>query len=283
MPQPWKLATALALLSGLAVGWLDVHAIEVQGPLLVLMLAAFTLALLSRAPTWLLAIAVGAGLPLGHVISSAVGRGGETQWGMLIAVIPSLLAALGGRGVGTLIRSTSTTLADSETSNADHAWYDRPTAPTYLLGAALLGCAVIGAAPVYATSVARGQPFTWWVTTIWQIISFFAWAFAAPLVLRVWGSMRREDAQGVTPTDLAVHAAIVAGIALLHALVLPLFTRALFIPLGTSGIGGAATWALAAYLPLDALTYCLIVGLGHASDANRRARAAEMRTPHHEY
>jgi sensor histidine kinase YesM len=36
-------------------------------------------------------------------------------------------------------------------------------------------------------------------------------------------------------------------------------------------------WALAAYLPLDALTYCLIVMLGHASDAKVLARVVAER------
>ena len=277
MSQPWKLATATALLSGMTVGWLDVRAAEVQGPLLALMLATFIVALVTRAPAWLLAIAAGAGLPIGHLVSRAAGEGGDAHWGMLVACIPALLAAYGGRWISTLIQSTTTTLTGAETTNDNDAWYERPASPPYLLGVALFGCAAIGAAPVYAVSVARGQPIAWWVTTIWQIISFVAWTLTAPLVLRIWNSRRRDDAPGVTPAELATHAAFVTAIALLHALALPLLTSALFIPLGSSGIGGAATWSLAAYLPLDALTYCLVVGLGHASDANRRARAAATR------
>jgi LytS/YehU family sensor histidine kinase len=100
---------------------------------------------------------------------------------------------------------------------------------------------------------------------------------AVPLVLRTWRQLRRTSTHGVAPAEIATHAAIVLGLALLHAAVLPLLTRALFIPLGPGGIPRAATWALAAYLPLDALTYCITVLLGHASDTSALARSAAER------
>ena len=275
--RPLVLAPFLALLAGLAVGWLDVGASEVQGPLLLLMVAAFAISLLSRAPAWLIAIATTVGLPLAHVIMSLVTGAGDAQWGMLVALIPASLAAYGGKGVASLIATTSGTLVAADRETPTLRWYARDTPQAHLLGAALLGCAIVGGVPVYAASVARGQPFAWWLTIVWQIISLLAWALAAPLVLRMWQRVRGTGVQGISPLEISSHAAIVAAIALLHAVLLPIITRLLLVPLGPRGVPGAAVWALAAYLPLDALTYCLIIGLGHASDTTRRAAAAAAR------
>ena len=54
-----------------------------------------------------------------------------------------------------------------------------------LIGAVLIGCAAVGLGPVYATLVARGQPFAWWVAILWQLVTLVAWAAATPLVLRI--------------------------------------------------------------------------------------------------
>jgi two-component system LytT family sensor kinase len=269
-----SIAVATSFLAGLAVGWVDVGASEVQGSVLVLMLAVFAITIASRAPAWLVAVWVVLGMIVGHAIFAH----GELQWGILIAVIPALIAAYGGRGVVTLIGRTTSSLEEREPTPANEsAWHLRSWPTSTLLGASLLGCAFIGTAPVYATNVARGQPFSWWLTIIWQIISFLAWVLATPLVLRAWRALRRDRAAGVTTVELSTHAAIVAGIALLHAVVLPLITRVMFVPLGPNGIGGATAWALAAYLPLDALTYSLTIMLAHASDATAVARAASAR------
>ncbi len=191
------------------------------------------------------------------------------------------MAAYAGRWIESVMHATSTTLA-SVTDAAVRGeeivpWHTRPAPSTLLLSLALLGTAIVGAVPVNATTNAHGQPFAWWVTTVWQIISFTAWVLAAPAVLRFWQAQRNRDAQGLTITEVAANAAAAGPIAGVHALTLPLLTRALFVPLGREGVGSAVAWALAAYLPLDALTYCLIVGLGHASDVDRRARAAAAR------
>jgi LytS/YehU family sensor histidine kinase len=90
-------------------------------------------------------------------------------------------------------------------------------------------------------------------------------------VLRAWRTLRR-DGGSVTLAEVSTHAAIIAGIALLHAVALPLLTRVLFVPLGPSGMPSATAWALSAYLPLDALTYSLTIMLAHASDAKALER-----------
>ena len=269
-------ATALALGAGLVIGWFDVSATEVQGSVLLLMVAAFAIALLSRAPGWLVALATTAGLTLVHGLL----RSGNANWRTLIAFVPTSIAAYGGTLLSAVLRSSSTSLTvqtADDTTPAEVAWHERAASAPALLGVALFGCAIVGAVPVYATSVARGQPFAWWLTTIWQIITFIAWAVACSSVLRVWRFARGIDAHGIAPREIGTHAAVAASIAALHAMVLPLLTRLLFIPLGPAGISGAMRWAFAVYLPLDALTYCLIVGLGHASDVQRRARAAATR------
>ncbi len=269
-----SIAVAASFLAGLAVGWVDVGASEVQGPLVLLMLAAFVITVVARAAAWLVAMWVVQGLLVGHAIFAR----GELEWGILIAVIPALIAAYGGRAVAALIGKTSSSLATGEPSPPDAtAWHLRPWTTSTLLGAALQACALLGAVPVYATNVARGQPFSWWITIVWQVISFLAWVVATPLVLRAWRTLRRDRAAGVTPAELSTHVVMVAGIALLHAVVLPVITRAMFVPLGPNGVTGAMAWAFAAYLPLDALTYSLTIMLARASDATAVARAASAR------
>lgn len=285
MTRPWKLAALAALCLGLVVGWIDVGATDVQGPVLLLMLASFIVALGSRAPVWIIAVAATLGMPIVAIGAWVATGASEPRFAMLIAVVPAFLASFAGRRIGRVIRSTAGSLATAEIIEKGNAvaelahrpWHERSAEPAYLVGGALLGCALIGAVPVYATSVARGQPLGWWVTTWWQVVSFVAWAMLAPFLLRAWRRMRSADNVGVAPAELVVHGAIVACIAATHALVLPLLTRALMVPLGPDGLHGAVLWAFAALLPLDALTYCLIIGLGHASNASRRARAAASR------
>jgi hypothetical protein len=145
-----------------------------------------------------------------------------------------------------------------------------------LIGAVLLGCTAIGMGPVYATFVARGQPFAGWLATIWQLGSLVAWAVGSPIVIRAWRHIHdRENA--VSRHKLATHALIILGVAASHSLLAPLVTRALFIPLGTSSIVASAAWAFVAYLPLDALTYLAVCGAAYASDVDRRAKALAAR------
>src|SRR5882672_10909072 len=99
---------------------------------------------------------------------------------MLVALVPALVALYSGRGVASLIGTTSATLSP-EAAGSSQPWHLRPASPAWLLGTALLGCAVVGGVPVYATNAARGQPFAWWLTIIWQIVSFLAWVLAVPL------------------------------------------------------------------------------------------------------
>src|SRR5689334_24197947 len=113
------------------------------------MAAAFLLAIPRAAPAWAVAIATAAGLPLAHIAGRALGDREGASWGMLIAVAPALLAAYVGAGTGVVMRRTSARVHRR-----------------FLLGGVLLGSAVVGLGPVYASLIARGQPFAWWVALL---------------------------------------------------------------------------------------------------------------------
>jgi signal transduction histidine kinase len=125
--------------------------------------------------------------------------------------------------------------------------------------------------------LARTQPFAWWIAAIWQLISLVGWAVAAPVILRSWRTVASSGEGGSSAMELTRHAMTVLAIAATHAVLLPLGTRVLFIPLGASTFLSAVGWAFVAYLPLDALTYVALTGAAYVSDADRRARAATTR------
>ncbi len=257
--------------AGLAIGWLDVGASAVQGTLLLLMVAAFGLALVTQTPAWQIALAVAAGLPLAHAVSAALGYGGDVQLAMLIAVVPLLAAAFGGRMVAGLITQASTSIESASVVGTS------ALTTTQILGLALIACIKLGFVPVYATLIARAQPNAWWVAMIWQILTFVAWAAGTPRVIALWRSTRASKRDGMELSELLLHASIVLGIACVHAVLLTAATRALFIPFGSASLLEAIEWAFAAYLPMDALTYCLVVGIAHAYDADRQLRNAASR------
>jgi len=178
---------------------------------------------------------------------------------MLIPVIPATIAAYVGHGVGMATRSASSLI-------------DRRV----LVGTMLIACSVVGTGPVYATLIARGQPFAWFVTTIWQLVTLVAWSIATPFLIRMWqqSSVSVDDGW---PSQLAGHVALIMGVALAHSVALPLGTRALFIPLGSASFASAIGWAFVAYLPLDTLAYVAVWGAAYLSDADRRARDAAIR------
>jgi two-component system, LytTR family, sensor kinase len=254
---PW-LTTALA--GGFTVGWLDRSATEVQGPLLLFMAVAFLIAVPRRAPAWAVAIATAAGLPLAHIVGHALGDAQGTSWGMVILLVPATLAAYVGTATGAAMRSVSAAL-------------DRRV----LIGVVLIGCAVVGTGPVYASLVARGQPFAWWLTTLWQLVSLVAWAVGMPLVLRLWRAVHVADDTAPKPDEVVAHALTAVAIAATHAVLLVLGTLVVHVPLGTSSVANAIGWAFAAYLPLDVLTYVAVAGAAYASNADRRAHAAATR------
>ena len=253
---PW---IAAALVGGLFVGWLDRSATDVQAPLLLLMTVAFLTAIPRQAPAWAVALAAAAGLPLAHALGRTLGDPAGASWGMLIPAIPATVAAYVGHRVGVSTRNAS-------------GLVDR----RMLIGGMLIVCTAAGTGPVYATLVARGQPLAWFVTTIWQLATLTAWSIAAPFLIRMW-QRAVVAADAGWGSGLTRHAPVVLGFAVAHALLLPLVTRGLFIPLGSTTFAGAIGWAFIAYLPLDTLAYVAVWGASVLSDADRRARDAAIR------
>jgi two-component system LytT family sensor kinase len=272
-----------ALLAGAVVGVLDLAATEVQGPALLLMTAAFCLAAPRKAPAWLVGVLVGAGIPAAHIVAGIFGARGDASFGMLVALAPALLAAYAGRVFGALVASAGNALPrGAETAEAAaRRWYDRPMDSRVLLGTALVGCAIAGGVPVYATLVAREQPFAWWLTLVWQLVSLVGWVVLTPLVLRLRAGLARRELGAadapMTAAEAGAHAAVVTGIAVGHAAGVVILTRLLFIQIGPAGFGPAIAWAFAAYLVLDALTYVLVLSLAYASDTDRHLRDAAQR------
>ena len=256
--QPWPWIAA-ALAGGLSVGWLDRSATEVQGPLLLLMTVAFLTAIPRQAPAWAVALAAAVGLPLAHALGRTLGDPTGASWGMLIPAIPATIAAYVGHGVGVSTRNASGLI-------------DR----RMLIGGLLIVCTAAGTGPVYATLVARGQPFAGFVTTIWQFATLVAWSIATPFLIRMWQRTLVAAHEGWS-NELTRHTPVVLGLAVAHALLLPLVTRGLFNPLGSTTVAGAIGWAFIAYLPLDTLVYVAVWGAAYLSDADRCARDAAIR------
>jgi hypothetical protein len=223
------------------------------------MTVAFLTAIPRQAPAWAVAVAVTAGLPIAHALGRALGDATGASWGMLVAAIPATIAAYVGHGVGISTRSASGLVERR-----------------ILIGGMLIACTVAGTGPVYATLVARGQPFAWFVTTIWQLTTLVAWSIATPFLIRMW-QRTLVTADAGWSNELGRHALIIVGVAVAHALFLPLITRGLFIPLGSATFASAIGWAGVAYLPLDALAYVAVWGAAYLSDADRRARDAALR------
>jgi two-component system LytT family sensor kinase len=258
--------TALAL--GLIVGWTDLSAGAVQGPVLLLMVSAFVLSLAGARPAWLIAVSAALGIPAMHLVAAATGSDGEASWGMLVAIVPGLLAAYGGVAVGWLLHAAADLLGVDTRTRAQ-------SLP--LLTLVIAGCTAVGVLPVWATLNARAQPITWWVTLWWQVVTLVSWAAVTPLLLR---TRRSSDpgTSGVTARWVLHHLALIVTIAVLHSIGLALLTRILMVPLGPAEISGAAKWAFAAYLPMDGLTYVLVSTFAWASDADRLARAAAQQS-----
>lgn len=223
------------------------------------MTVAFLAAIPRTAPAWAVALAATAGLPLADAIGQTLGDPTGPSWGMLITAIPAMIAAYVGHGVGMATRNAS-------------GLVDR----RILIGGMLIACIVAGTGPVYATLVARGQPFAWFVTTIWQLGTLVAWSIATPFLIRIWQRTLLAADNGWS-SQLARHILIIAAGAGVHALLLPLITRGLFVPLGGTTFAGAVGWAFLAYLPLDTLAYVAVWGAAYLSDAERRARDAALR------
>ena len=261
----------IALAGGAAVGWLDSGAREVQGPVLLLMLLNFALTLPGRAPVLFTAVASAAGLPLVSAL-----RLHALNAGMLIAIVPALIAGGGGALVGRFLDVATSRLAKSAAPSAEVPWHERPLPLRFVLGSALVGLSIAGTWSVHTALVALGHPVPEFVAMVWETMTLVGWTAVAPIILRDRARASEPASPGLTPADAGLHLAIVLALCVMHAALITTATAVLLIPV-RPGWPEMARAAFESYLPLDAAAYLAILAIGRASDAERHRRAAADR------
>jgi two-component system, LytTR family, sensor kinase len=260
---------AIALAGGSVVGWVDASASEVQGSVLLLMLLNFALTLPGRAPVILTAIASAAGLPLVYAL-----RLHAFNAGMLIAIVPALIAGGGGALVGRFLDLATTGLTESAEDSAEVPWHARPLPLRFVLGSALVGLSVAGTWSVHTALVALGHPVPGFVAMVWETMTLVGWTAVAPIILRAHS--RESVPTGLTLADATLHVAIVLALCVVHTTLITTATAVLLIPVHPSWPDMARA-AFESYLPLDAAAYLAILPIGYASDVERHRRAAAER------
>jgi hypothetical protein len=262
---------ALAFAGGWAAGWLDLRAVDVQSPALVLMLVNFALTLPGRAPMTLVAIASALPLPLAHII--AYHTLGDLNLGYLVALIPAFIGAGGGRLAGSLLDIAARRLTDSS-AESDARWLERPLSTRFILAVALVIIAALGLPSANAALRGINHVATDFVAIIWEIMTLLGWIALTPVLLDERPTARptaRHAAAGLTPTAAATHLLIIGVLTVIHAATLVALSGLLFIPL-TPNWHTLARTAFTIYLPLDFLAYLTILALGFASDVERQRR-----------
>ena len=261
---------------GALIGWLDLSATDVQGPLLLIMLGAFILGMSGRVAPWLAGIVIGAGMVAAHLIAWALGVSSATGVGSIIAVAPAIAAAYGGKLMGALVGRAADSLPygrvspELQSSEPSLPWYAQRGASRGLLAAILCGTSVIGLPVVYHALLAAGQPIAWWVAIIWQIFTLAGWIILTPVVI----AHRAGKADPLTADSVATTLAQIVGLAMVHAIVLVVLTRMLLIPPGDQEMFVRIGHAFAAYLPLDIVTFVFLWTLAYVSNADRHLRDA---------
>jgi signal transduction histidine kinase len=211
-----------------------------------------------------------------HLIAWAVGVSSDAGFGSIIAVAPAIGAAYGGRLMGALVGRAADSLPygrltpERQLSEPSLPWYAERGASTGLLAAILCGTAVIGFPVVFQALRVAGQPITWWVAIIWQIVTFAGWIILTPVVI----AHREAKGEALTAGSVATTLAQIVGLAMVHATFLVLLTRILLIPEGDQEAFKRIGHAFAAYLPLDIVTFVLISTLAYVSNADRHLREA---------
>ncbi len=274
----WWLGATVGL--GALIGWLDLSATEVQGPILLVMLAAFAAGMAGAVSPWIAGAAMALAMTAVHLIAWAVGAGDASGLGSVVAVIPAIAAAYGGRLMGMLVERAAESLpygrsaGNAALAEATLPWYAYRGASRMLLATIVCGCALIGLPIVYYALQAVRQPVAWWVAIIWQVVTLMGWVVLTPVVIH----LRDDRAPAPTADGVATVAIEIVGLAAVHAVMLVLLTRILFIPLGDSGALAQMGHAFGAYLPLDIVTFVLLRTLAYVSDADRHLRDAAARS-----
>lgn len=257
----------LAFCGGALAGQADLAARAVQGPALLLMVTNFALTLPGRAPVLLIALCSWIAMPAVHAFVTH-----EINPGIVIALVPALVAAAGGSLAGKLLDTTANKLTGE--SGAPRAAEPSMLPTRAVLAVALLCIGAIGIAPTRDLLAAVGHPVSAWLATIWQVLTLLGWIVCTPMVLLLGRSP--DESSTVTSIDLVRHVVTIVALAAIHATLLVTITRALLIPM-TPSAAALIRVAATVYLPLDALTYIAIVSLSFASDAERHRRDAQQR------
>lgn len=245
---------------------------EVQGAVLIVMLAAFALTLPGRAPALLVAVGATIAFPIVHALQAHA-----FDPSYLILIIPTSIAAFGGRLAGTLLDTAASRLSDVEIAPGA-SWTARALSKRFVLAVGLVTIAVAGL-PAVSTSVgALRHPAAAWLSIVWQVMTLLGWIGFTPLILRERGtSDPTANVQGgLTALGALEHAAIVAVLTVVHAVAVVSISAALFIPMIPSWSALVRT-AFVTYLPLDMLAYLIILSLGYVSDTERHRREAARR------
>src|SRR5438445_108144 len=105
MRTAWPYVVAVAL--GAVIGWLDLHASEVQGAVLLMLMCAFGMGLAAPERAWRWGVLIGLGVPVVHVVASACGYRPPhppqpNDLATLLALIPGLIGASVGAAIGGL-------------------------------------------------------------------------------------------------------------------------------------------------------------------------------------
>ena len=235
------------------------------------MLVNFALTLPGRAPVLVVAFATWLAMTAMHAV--ALHYVNPT---MIVAMVPALIAAGGGRLFGSLLDTAAAELADSP-AGSDEPWYTRPLSTRFLLAVSLTIIALLGV-PVLSGLV-RPMNFRTpadWQVTVWMILSLLGWIGIAPIILRqrpLRGSARVDDAPGIRPLEFAMHVVIVATLAVLHTALIIVVSAVLAIPV-LDHWHELAPVLFRVFAPLDLLVYLTILALGYASDVERQRRAA---------
>ena len=114
-PLTWhraQIVVPIAISLSAIVGWLDYHASEVQGTVLVLLVVTAVLAFAAPRLAWLTGLIMGLSVGGTYLVARALNIPPSypvaAPWSTLIALVPAAIGAACGAGLGSMIRTTPT-------------------------------------------------------------------------------------------------------------------------------------------------------------------------------
>jgi hypothetical protein len=197
---------------------------------------------------------------------------------MIIAILPALIAAVGGRVFGSLLDTAAAQL--EALPDIPGPWYHRPLSTRFLLAVSLMFIAGLGLFELFGLIPLIGvRGSATWQVTVWMIMTLLGWIALAPLVLRERPIVRRldsDDAPGIRPFEFAAHLFVVGTLAVVHTAVIVGLSIVLAIPI-LERANDLVPALFKVFWPLDLLAYLAILSLGFASDVERHRRVAAQR------